>query len=43
MNPVNRILGKKEVQCKICGLYVDKGNIYGKKGCSECAYLNEEN
>ena len=28
--------------CKICGNKVGKNNVYGKTGCSECAYLNEE-
>ena len=42
MNPVEKILGDSKDYCKICGAHVGKENVYGKKGCSECAYMNEE-
>ena len=43
MDPIKNMLGTNSKDyCKLCGLKVGKENVYGRKGCSECAYMNEE-
>jgi len=38
---INKMLGIKRRHCKLCGSLVEQGDWYGKHGCSECAYMNE--
>lgn len=43
---INNVLGEKRNKnrkkyCKLCGSLVEQGDWYGKYGCSECAYMNE--
>jgi hypothetical protein len=41
--PTKKLKLEEQDTCQVCGLKVGKGNVYGKKGCSECAYLNKDN